>query len=369
MRTHCFIVFVVAALLLCAELSAQSENDLREKITQVAEEACKKHKVPGIAIAVIKDRELAWTQGIGFANVAEERAVTSETVFNVGSVSKCVAAWGMMRLVEEGKVDLDAPIEDSVAGWKLPDSEFDSKGVTLRRLLSHTAGLSLHGYPGFQSEEELPTLAESLSGATNGRGDVRIVHEPGSKWQYSGGGYTLAQLMLEEQTNQDFATYMRERVFQPLGMDSSDYGWTDRIIENAATPYDENGEAIEPEHFAALAAAGLQTTVTDLAQFGVASLAKDDDELSEVLTHGSLRTMQTKVEPGTQGRASGLGYQFRTLGGIEVMGHTGSNTGWESALFLMPESGDGIVLLTNSSNGQRVMREVFMTWARSLRDE
>ena len=260
-------IFVFAYMLLCFELFAQSPDELREKITQVAEEACKKHNVPGLAIAVIKDRELAWAQGIGLANVAEEQKVTPETVFNVGSVSKCVAAWGMMQLVEQGKVDLDAPIEDSVTGWKLPDSEFDSKGVTLRRLLSHTAGLSLHGYPGFQTEEELPTLADSLSGATNGRGDVRIVHEPGSKWQYSGGGYTLAQLMLEEQAEQDFATYMRENVFQPLGMNSSDYGWTDRISGNAATPYDENGEAIEPEHFAALAAAGLQTTVTDLAHF------------------------------------------------------------------------------------------------------
>lgn len=357
-----------SSLFFVAQLSAQTQEELREKITQAADEACKAHNVPGIAIAVISEREIAWTQGIGFANIAEKQKVTADTVFNVGSVSKCVASWGIIQLVEQGKVDLDSPIEDFVTGWKLPESEFDSKDVTLRRLLSHTAGLSLHGYPGFSTKEEVPTLVESLSGATNGRGDVRIIHKPGSKWQYSGGGYTLAQLMLEEQTEQEFASYMREHVFEPLGMDSSDFGWTDRISEDAATPYDENGDAIECEHFAAFAAAGLQTTVSDLARFGVASLAPDDDALANVLSRTTLAKMQTKVEPGTQGRSSGLGYQFMSLGGVEVMGHTGSNTGWEAGLFLVPETGDGIIMMTNSSNGQRVMRTVFMLWANSLKE-
>src|SRR5262249_16191460 len=137
---------------------------------------------------------------------------------------------------EEGKLALDAPV--APRRWQLPPSDFDARKVTLRRLLSHTAGLSLHGYPGFWPPASVPTLEASLGGDTNGAGDVGIELEPGTKWQYSGGGYTLAQLLVEEASAQGFAAYMQANVVLPLGMTHSAYGWTKEVLEHSATPYD-----------------------------------------------------------------------------------------------------------------------------------
>jgi CubicO group peptidase (beta-lactamase class C family) len=355
------------------------------KLKEIAEAAAEQHNVPGIAIAVIRNGKVDSMHGIGFADVESKKPVTPDTVFNVGSVSKCVAAWGFMQLVENGQVKLDAPISKSVTKWALPPSNFDASGVTLRRILSHTAGLSLHGYPGFAQREKLPTLEQSLSGATNSAGNVRIAHEPGSKWQYSGGGYTLAQLMLEEKTGQKFASYMKEKVFGRLGMTSSDYRWTSEIIKNSATPYDKNGQAIQTRRFTALAAAGLQTTVRDLARFGVASLAQDDKATRGALSRKTVKLMHEIVPPTgkvranwylttlfdklafkTKRGASGLGYQHMEFAGIDTIGHTGTNPGWEAALLLHPSTGDGLVVLSNSSNGKRAIASVFRTWVQSI---
>lgn len=360
-------VAILIALWGTAQVQAQDKQDPleKQKVIEIAEELLNQHKVPGIAIARIYDGKLMWIARVGYADLDAKTPIGEDTVFNVGSVSKCVAAWGFMRLVSDGKLDLDSPVEDYLKEWRFPDSDFNSDHVTLRRVLSHTAGLSLHGYPGFQSGEELPTLEESLSGATNGRGDVRIVYEPGSKMQYSGGGYTIAQLMLEDQTDTSFADYMRQEVFSPLGMESSDYGWTERVSKNAARPHDEDGKPIEVEHFTALAAAGLQTTIEDLAKFAIASLATKDVALAGVLTVDQLKTMQTPVQPMAKGITCGLGYQHRSLGGFKVMGHTGSNTGWQAAVFLKPENREGLIMLTNGSNGRSVMQPIVFEWARA----
>ena len=383
------IVFLSVCLFCTTSYGQASTGDRPiSKFEAAAEAAAEQYNVPGVAIAVIRNGKVDWMHGIGFADVKSKKPVTPDTVFNVGSVSKCVAAWGIMQLVENGQVELDAPISKSLTKWTLPPSKFDAAGVTLRRILSHTAGLSLHGYPGFAQGEKLPTLEQSLSGATNGGGDVRIAHEPGSKWQYSGGGYTLAQLMLEEKTGQEFSSYMKEEVFGPLGMTSSDYSWTPEIIENSATPYDKNGQAIQSRRFAALAAAGLQTTVRDLARFGVASLAEDDESTGGALRRETVELMR-EIVPHKDGplmtetksywtrllgelpfrkkrRSSGLGYLHMEFGGIKAIGHTGTNIGWEAALVLRPSTGDGLVLLSNSSNGKQVIANVRRAWVQSI---
>jgi CubicO group peptidase (beta-lactamase class C family) len=379
--------FVVSACLVFATSYGQDSTRDRSysELKRATETAIEQRDVPGIAIAVIRHGEVDWMHGSGLADVESKKPVTEDTVFNVGSVSKCVAAWGIMQLVESGQVELDAPISKSVTKWTLPPSNFGAEGVTLRRILSHTAGLSLHGYPGFSQREKLPTLERSLSGETNGGGAVRIANEPGSKWQYSGGGYTLAQLLLEEKTGQDFACYMKEKVFKPLGMTSSDYRWTPEILRDSATPYDAKGHAIEPRRFTARAAAGLQTSVSDLARFGVASLAQDDESTGGVLSPKTVELMREFVPPKgeTSARwywmtlldpfafkakqaASGLGYQHMEFAQFDAIGHTGSNAGWEAALILCPSTGDGLVVLTNSSNGKRAIERVFRAWVQIM---
>ena len=153
--------------------------------------------VPGVAIAIIENGEVVFQKGYGFADMEKELKITTKTGFNIASISKTVAAWGVMKLVQNGKIDLDAPAEQYLTRWHLPESAFNSNEVTIRRLLSHTAGLSLHGYPGWTPIDTLPTIEESLNGKTNGSGRVEIILKPGAKYQYSGGGYTILQLIIE----------------------------------------------------------------------------------------------------------------------------------------------------------------------------
>ena len=250
------------------------------------------------------------------------------------------------------------PVERYLTRWHLPESEFDPDGVTLERLLSHTAGLSLHGYPGFQPGEELPTGEESLSGATNGAGDVRLIHEPGSKWQYSGGGYTIAQLLVEEVSGKTFAEYMRETVLIPLGMEHSDYRWTEEIDRLAATPYDRGGEPIGGPRFTAQAAASLQTSAEELARFAIASMTKFST--NPVLKPETIERMQVPVPPGPE--TYGLGYAVQERKGVHTVGHGGGNEGWISMLTIAPKTGDAIVILTNGSNGSQLVRPIEDAW-------
>lgn len=328
---------------------------LREAATRLLEE----HRTPGLAMARLVDGELAWAEGVGFADAEAKAPVETTTVFNVGSISKAITAWGVLKLVEEGELDLEDPVMPWLERWQLPESAFDPSGVTVERLLSHTAGLSLHGYPGFPVDAELPSLEASLDGATGGRGRVELVSEPGTEWKYSGGGYTILQLLMEETTGRPFAPYMKEVVLDPLGMTSSDYRWTERILARAATPHDEQGRPFEGQRFTALAAAGLQTTVLDLARFAEASLALDVRATRGVLTPETVRGMRAPVPPGR----AGLGYQQMGYYGIRTFGHGGSNDGWEAMLSIEPVTGDAIVLLSNGSNGEQVLRGLYGLWA------
>lgn len=310
--------------------------------------------VPGAAVALLRDGDVAWIAGYGYADLEWEEPVESTTVFNIGSISKTVAAWGVMRLVEEGKIDLDAPIDNYLTRWHLPPSEFSHDGVTMRRLLSHTAGLSLHGYPGFRPDERLPSLDASLSGATNGSGDVRVVIEPGTEWRYSGGGYTLAQLVVEEVTGESFADYMRRAVLSPLGMRNSDYDWTPEIEARAATPYGSLGDPVPGPRFTAAAAAGLQTTAQDLAAFVAAGLRP------RLLRGETVRLMQRPANDASP--EYGLGYGIIDSSRETIVGHGGANTGWMAFIAMAPATGDGLVVLTNGSNGDAVHRQVTCLW-------
>ncbi len=337
------------------------------KVAQLGKELNKKYNVPGIAIAVIWNGKLDWIQTIGYSDLDSKRPINKETVFNVGSISKMVSAWGFMQMVEKGLIGLDDPVNNHLTRWKVPESKFNESGVTPRRLMSHTAGISLHSVPGF--ENELPTLEESLSGETNGSESVELVHEPGSKWQYSGGGYTIMQLLLEEKTNMDFAIYMKKNVFDPLGMISTDYRWTEDISKKAAKPYDENGNPLRKRRFTALAAAGLQTNIEDLAKFAELSINKDSENLKGVLKAETIDLMQKTVLPSSDEGESGLGYYKTMKYGPPIIGHGGSNAGWVAQLTLHLPTKSGLVIMCNSSNGLPVRQAIFLEWIEEVKKQ
>lgn len=319
---------------------------------------------PGAAVALLRDGKVALAKGYGWADREQRKPVTTATLFNIGSISKTVAAWGLVKLVQEGKLDLDAPVERYLTRWHLPPSEFDHDKVTLRRLLSHTAGLRLHGYPGFAPSERLPTIEESLAGATNGSGDVRVIMEPGTRWQYSGGGYTIAQLLVEEATGRPFSEYMRTEVLQPLGMTSSSYVWDDMVSARAATPYGPLGSIPGPR-FTAQAAAGLQTSLDDFVRFALAGMSSERPALAtKVLPGRVVASMQVPVAPGTD---YGLGYGVvDVLDGAHAVGHGGANDGWMARFLVVPRTGDGLVVMTNSTLGGSVHGYLFCQWGRAV---
>jgi len=318
---------------------------------------------PGAAVALFRDGSVVVAKGYGWANREKRQPVTTQTLFNVGSISKTVASWGLLRLVQDGKLDLDTPVDRYLTRWHLPPAAFNRDGVTLRRLLSHTAGLSLSGYPGFAPDQPLPTIEESLAGATNGSGDVRLIMEPGSRWQYSGGGYTIAQLLVEEVTGRRFNDYMREAVFAPLGMTSSSYVWDAMVDARAAQPYGAVG-AIPPPRFTAQAAASLQTSLEDFIRFARASMSSARPELAtDVLLPATVSDMQKPVAPSSN---SGLGYRVEPVGGHLMAGHGGANSGWHARFRVAPESGHGLIVMTNGSLGFEVHEQLFCAWEQAL---
>jgi len=343
-------------------------DPLYMEIEASGRELTQKNHVPGVAVAVIRDGKMAWIQTIGYADLATGKPVTSETIFNIGSISKLVSAWGFMQLTEKGLVKLDDPVDPYLTRWHLPKSEFDQSKVTLRRILSHTAGLSVHGYGGSDQGTALLSLEESLNGKTKRNGEtVHLINDPGTNWEYSGGGYTLAQLLLEEKTHQSFATYMNQNVFLPLGMKHTSYEWTADMMATSATAYDEQGKPIKNRIFTEKAAAGLQTTIKDLARFAELSIAPDSHQLNKVLKANTITLMETPVLPSSDEGGSGLGYRFINYEGFRTIGHTGENIGWSAALFMDLSTKSGIVILCNGSNGDRVWYPIYQSWLKTVK--
>jgi CubicO group peptidase (beta-lactamase class C family) len=329
--------------------------------------------VPGAAVALIRNGEVVWTEGFGWADVAGKIRVTPETIFNVGSISKTPTAWAVMQLVQQGKIGLDQPVDKYLTRWHVPPSSFDSKQVTVRRLLSHTSGISNHDYHGWDPASPLPPIEESLAGKT-GTGKVEIVYQPGSGHHYSGANYAILELLLEEQSGQTFEHYMLSHIFRPLHMIHSQYGLPSSDKKAMATPYDSLGRPLPLLRYNELAAAGLTTDVHDLALFAAAGLSagKAGAPGRGVLTPNTVLEMQTAVagtkwadkDPFGPDPQYGLGYTVRPsqFAGHTGVGHGGSNNGWESLIQIIPETGDGIVIMTNSSNGSAVIASVLCEW-------
>ena len=331
--------------------------------------------VPGTAVALIRNGEVVWTEGFGWADVAGKIRVTPETIFNVGSLSKTPTAWAVMQLVQQGKIGLDQPIDRYLTRWHLPPSAFDSKQVTVRRLLSHTSGISNHDYHGWDPASPLPPIEDSLAGKT-GTGKVQIVNRPGSGIHYSGANFAILELLLEEQSGQTFEDYMQSHIFRPLQMNHTQYGLPSGYKNVMATPYDSLGKPLPLLRYNELAAAGLTTDLHDLALFAAAGLpaGKAGAQGRGVLTPLTVQEMETAVagtkwadkDPYGPDPQYGLGYTVRPsqFAGHTGVGHGGTNNGWENLIQIIPATGDGIVIMTNSSNGSAVIASVLCEWRR-----
>ena len=320
-------------------------------------------------MALIRDGQLTWSKGYGQADLARGMPVTPDTVFQVGSVSKPLTAWGVMRLVEQRRLELEAPVERYLTRWHLPPSPFDADGVTIGRLLSHSAGLNSQDYSPI-SARPLPSLEQSLSGesggvnARSGTDDVRLTMEPGQQRSYSNGGYTLLQLVIEEVTGEPFARYMQREVLDPLGMTHSSFTWQQELRAQSATGYDVAGRAVPRSSLTEKAAGGLQTTANDLAVFVAASMTGPDEEPAGrgVLTPKGVAALFARHRL-PDGSTTSLGYETQTLpDGTHAAGHGGKNTGWRAEFLTLPDRREGIVVLTNSDRLDGILGLTEQAW-------
>lgn len=291
--------------------------------------------------------------GVHAASIGE--AVHADTVFQTASLSKWITAWGVMALAQQGKLDVDAPVSRYLKRWTLPPSAFDNNKVTARRLLSHTAGLTDGlGYAGFAPGTPVQALEASLTQTADvspgASGKVEVGIEPGTEWRYSGGGYAVLQLLIEDVSGEPFEAYMQRVVFQPLGMVHSTYHWSPAQGTALATFYGKDAQSATHFRFSAVAASSLYTSVSDLTRFLQAHLP---GEKGEPVGRGVLAptTLAQMWQPNASlyGQAIwGLGtmlYADNRAGGF-VVGHDGNNEpAINTSARLNPATGNGIVIL------------------------
>ena len=288
------------------------------------------------------------------------RPIDDHSLFQMASVSKWVTAWGVMTLVEAGRIDLDAPVSRYLKRWQLPESAFANDAVTVRRLLSHTAGLTDGlGYLGFPPDASPQTLVESLTHTADpmpgADGRVRIGRAPGTRWQYSGGGFSILQLLIEDVTGVPFADYLERTVLTPLRMSDSTFDADVALSRSLAPNYGPDRQLATRYRFTALAAASLYSTLADMTRFVLAQAPAPSGAPPGrgVLAPATLEAMRAPI--GTQfGRNIwGLGTMLaaRSASGGYIVGHDGNNyPAINHALRVDPATGDGIVVLSSGSS-------------------
>jgi CubicO group peptidase (beta-lactamase class C family) len=315
-------------------------------------ERMKFYKVPGLSITVIKDFRVEWARAYGVRDVETNEPVSTDTLFQAGSISKSVNAMVAMKKVEQGKISLDENINNKLASWKLPDNDFTAKKkVTLRNLLSHTAGTTVHGFPGYAVNEKIPTLPQVLNGAAPANtAPVRVDLEPGTRFRYSGGGTTIAQLAIMDIEKKPYPDIARETVLAPLNMTNSTYSQPlpDDWRKQAATGYRPNGREVEGKiHvYPEMAAAGLWTTPTDLAKFAIEVQLSLAGRSNKILTKQSVETMTTSFMEDV-----GLGFFIEKHGNALYFGHGGADEGFRAEMLVSRDKGYGVVVMANSDNG------------------
>ncbi len=354
-----------------AECIARVESGLlpavviRDQVTGMTiADRMKHYKVPGVSIAVINNGKIEWAKGYGVTEAGGSMAVTAETMFQAASISKPVAVMGMLALVEKGMLNLDEDVNAKLKSWKVPDNDFTKEQkVTLRRLASHSAGLTVHGFRGYAEGEAVPTVVQLLDGQKPANSAaVRVDILPGSRWRYSGGGITVMQLLMTDITGKAFPTLMRELVLDKLGMKNSTYEQplsADKISK-AAAGHRSNGEIVKGKRhtYPEMAAAGLWTTPTDLAKFAIELQQAKAGKSKKVLSQAMVNQMLTK-QSGDYGLGIGIGGE----GNKASFSHGGSNEGFKCNLFAYSETGQGAVVMTNGDQGGQLAGEIFRSIA------
>jgi CubicO group peptidase (beta-lactamase class C family) len=316
--------------------------------------------VPGVSLAIVDDFKIVYAKGFGVAEFGGSTRVDTTTLFLAGSISKPVFATGAVRLVQQGKLALDEDVNAKLKSWRVPDSRFtEREKVTLRRLLSHSAGLTVWGFPGYAADSSVPTVPQLLDGARPANtAAVRNDTFPGARWLYSGGGITIAQLLATDVTGEAFPALMKRLVLAPAGMTRSTFENPLPVARHReAASGHERVDTPVPGRFHTypeMAAAGLWTTAADLARWEIALARAYNGESNAILSPEMARQMVSKqMVIGQQfgGGAYGLGVGVEGEGDSVAFSHGGRDEGFVASVMMWPKLGRGYVILTNGVSG------------------
>ncbi len=311
------------------------------------------YKVKGLSVAVIQDYKVVWAKGYGWADEQEKRPVTTETLFEPGSISKSLNALGILKLVQDHKLDLNTDINTYLKSWQFPyDSVAKNKKITLYNLLSHTAGLTVHGFPGYNRKGPIPTVPQILDGKSPANTPaVRSMFEPGLKFKYSGGGTTISQLILTDVTQMPYDQFIAENVFKPLGMTNTSFTQPPPAskLKTVATGYRDDGSEVDDKFhvYPEQGAAGLWTTPSDLCKYIIETQLAYEGKSSKVLNQ---QMTKLRLTPYID-QSAALGVFIDDKNGTKYFQHGAGNEGFRGFYYGSMEGGNGVAVFVNSDNG------------------
>lgn len=366
MKKHLIIAALLCTQMVQAQESKPYTKEVEAKISQVENnliawvkldssknwniyDRMKDLHIGGVSIAVINDFKIEWAKSYGWADTAEKKPVTNNTLFQIASIGKSLNAFGQMTLVQTGKINPEADINTYLHRWKFPyDAVSKGKRITLANLLSHTAGLSVHGFDGYEWNDTLPTLVQTLNGESPANNmPVRSLFEPGIKSEYSGGGIMISQAILEDITGMAYSDYLRKKVFLPLGMAHTSFS-TDPSSSNFATGYRFDGLNMGGKYmkFSEQACGGaVWSTATDLAKYIIEVQLSLKGKSNKVL---SRKIVQQMLTPYLKETNVAFGCFIDSKKGELYFQHSGLNPGYCSQYYGSLERGRGVVVLVNS---------------------
>lgn len=361
-------IFINSFAALHAQVNKKYSKEIENKISQVEQnlaswveientprwnlqERMTFYKIKGLSIAVIKDYKIEWARGYGLADALENKPVSSSTLFQAASISKSLNGLGILKLVQDKRLDLHSDINNYLFSWKFPyDSLSNGKKITIANLLSHTGGINVSGFDGYTKTDSIPTIVQILNGDRPANSDgVKSIFEPNLKYKYSGGGTTISQLIIEDVTGKSYADYMENSILKPIGMKNSFY--TNTTAENKlkllSTGYNGDKEVTMKYHiYPEKAAAGLWTNPTELAKFVIEIQQSLLGKSNKILNQEMTKLMLTPYVDNS----SALGVFIEDKDGTKYFRHGGVNEGFTSLYFGSVVNGNGAVVMCNSTD-------------------
>ena len=315
------------------------------------------YNIPGVSIAVVEGGVLKWAKGYGLANTETGSEVNLNTLFQAASISKPLTALCALKLVDEGQVDLDEDVNSYLEGWSIPENDFTTtEKVTLRRLLSHTAGTTVHGFGGYKQTDEFPSIETVLNGQGNSPA-IEVDEVPGSLWRYSGGGYTVMEKVVEDVSSLPLESHFEEVVSTPLNMTNSilTQPLPEQFHNNASAAYNRRGKIVKGfwHNYPEQAAAGLWTTPTDLAKYCI-----EIHEIYKGKSDGILSPQTVELMLTNHKDSFGLGLFLSETDDEVIFKHDGKNAGFTNQLVAFANSGNAVIILTNADRGILLINEI-----------